>query len=86
MSQLSIDTLLYGGAILIAITLICVLLFSNCERYYTSLRHIGKFSPHVNNLVYPKHDDDDDEPQSLKFRGHRYERKRVRGIKQYAPV
>jgi hypothetical protein len=85
MSQLSIDTILYGGAILVATTLSCVLLISNCERYYTTLRHVGKFSPHINNLVRPKVDDDD-EPLSMKFRGHRYERKRVRGIKQYEPV
>jgi hypothetical protein len=82
MSQLSIETFIYAGAILIAISLICVLLLPNRESYYTIFRHFGKFSPHVNELSYIKVEDDDD-PLSLKYRGHRYERKRVRGIKQY---
>jgi hypothetical protein len=82
MSRLSIDTLIYVGAILVAITLICVLLTDNRESYYTSLGHFGKFSPHVNDLSYTEVEDDD-EPISLKYRGHRYNRKRFRGIKQY---
>ena len=69
---------IYVGLFLIVLAIAVTVFILLRRESYVTLGNLGKFDPKYLPLNLHYDDIDDDEPQSLKYRGHRYERKRIR--------